>query len=240
MNAHLSAFDFSFRRATAASLLGLSALIAVIVTGPANADEPSKGSQKIGIERVETYPHGAEKIVIEPDYPHEYPVEVEIWTRKGNGAKYCVGEPIEIYFRTNRDSYVAIYNTDTTGRTHRLFPNRWDHDNFVEGGRTYRLPARGYDFRIEGPRGHETLHAVAALDRRDLKLPRYHPTSRSYSRYDSRYDRHDRRDRYGKGYYGTEKISVVPSEPAFDTISHRVRDGYRCERRYPRTRPWWK
>ena len=186
------------------------------------------------------------KIRVVPD------LEVEIWTNKGSNARYCVGETIEIYFRTNVDAWVAVFDTDTRGETHRLFPNRFDHEHFVRGGKTYRLPADGYRFEIEGPAGYETLRVVAAETRRDLR----------YAIGELIHDRRSRPTRYGDGVRNNrggyenhfDKIVVVPDGlpdgVAFDRISHRVRDGRSCRaHRYHRNhdddrrrgyRPWWR
>lgn len=203
-------------------------------------------------------------------------VDVEVWTDKREGARYCVGEEIEIYFRTNRDAWVAIVDFDTRGRAHRIFPNRFDQEHFVRGGKTYRLPVDGYSFEVEGPPGREVVTAIASTDRRELRRAvdhlidssRYLPTSgpgywgkghpgkgrsgKGHSveiyadsgdwdedgrDYDDR--DHDDRDYYEHRDY--EKIVVTgEGEVAFDSTSHRVRDGRSC-RRYegPRHRPWW-
>ncbi len=239
MNAHLYTLHQPSRRTLAAGYFFTAALVLALVSpSAASASEPDRdGGKRIGIEKVEVYPQ-TEKIRVEPQYPHDRAVDIEIWTHKGENARYCVGEPIEVFFRTNVDAYVAIYNTDTLGRTQRLFPNRYDHDNFVEGGRTYRLPARGYDFIVEGPRGRESLEAVAALDRRDLGLGRSAPAANPHR------DRWERGQRYGSKVI-VERIGIHPtdrpgSDIAVDTITHRVKDGNRCERRFPRTRPWWR
>ncbi len=93
-------------------------------------------------------------------------LEVEIWTDRGDGARYRAGESIEVYFRTNVDAWVAIYDIDTRGRVHRLFPSRHHRDNFVYGGEVHRLRSRyGHHFEVEGPSGWETLRAVASTDR---------------------------------------------------------------------------
>jgi hypothetical protein len=185
-------------------------------------------------------------------------VDVEIWTNKGPGARYCVGEEIEIYFRTNRDAWVAVIDFDTRGSAHRIFPNRFDREHFVRGGKTYRLPVDGYSLEVEGPPGREVVTAIASTDRRELRRAvdhlidssRYLPTSgpwgkgRSGKAYadsgdwdDDRYD--DDRDYYEHRDY--EKIVVTgEDEVAFDSISHRVRDGRSCRRHErPRHRPWW-
>ncbi len=178
-----------------------------------------------------------EKIREVPDAP----VEVEIWTDRGDGASYCDGDSIEIYFRTNVDAYVAIFDIDTTGRIHRLFPTRQAHDNFVYGGQVNRVPSSyGHHFEVEGPSGWETLRAVAATDPRDLSL--YHkydaPASYSSSRPIEPTTAPVRSvpDRPAPWLH---KIREVPDYPliAVDKAQHFVRDGYRCRPR-PR-RPWW-
>lgn len=190
-----------------------------------------------------------QKIREVPDYPHDpRHVEVEIWTDRGDGSRYCAGESIEVFFRTNVDAWVAIYNLDTRGRMSRLFPSRHATDNFVRGGVTHRLPARyGYHFEVEGPSGWETLRAVASTSRRAL---------RDFDRY-RRWDNlwRDDGDRAPARYRPASlpasdrvqsvpnKIREVPNHPRYDPeiviadTRHYVRDGYRC--RIDRSRPWW-
>ena len=234
MRAHTADLTASLTALHPAARLGAVTLKAVGVTAltlgmltalaaaPASAEDPP---MRVGIEQVEVYPdsgHDArdrhKRIVVEGHRD----LDIEVWTRKGDNARYCVGEPIEIYFRTNRDAYVALYNTDTRGRTHKLFPNRYDRDNFVRGGKTYRLPARGYDFYIEGPQGRESIKAVAALDKRDLRLGRNLPAS--YDGYDESYGDED----YGHEWQrdrGYERERVHASYTTVDHDGDGDRDG---------------
>ncbi len=201
-----------------------------------------------------------------PDYPHHpYDVDVEIWTNRGDGSRYCAGDSIEVFFRTNVDAWVAIYNVDTRGRIHKLYPSRHAANNFVRGGVVHRLPSRyGYHFEVEGPSGWETLRAVASTDRRALR--HYGRTHRGVNGYGNRYgDRYDnyhhhegdcdsdhydhRPTRYlpasSNRIIGVpDAIREVPDYPHHDPeiavaeTWHYVRDGYRC--RVPRPyRPWW-
>lgn len=257
----LSSFALPFApaaRARFANRPRWAALVASVAllgaAGPALAGDDGRS----GYVGNKVHP-GAEKIRIVRD------VDVEIWTNKGHGARYCVGEEIDIFFRTNADAWVVILDTDTRGRTHRIFPNRYDREHFVRAGRTYRLPVDGYRFEVDGPPGHETLTAVASTNRRDLRRAvddlldgsrypaRHRYGDRSGVYYDGDYEdrdyddrdyddrRYDDRDyddrRYGKGGYA-EKLVVVPDEVAIDHISHRVRDGRRCHAR-PYPRRWW-
>ncbi len=214
---------------------------------------------------AEIYTQAPERIREVPDYGPPYlPVEVEIWTNRGDGARYCAGESIEVFFRTNADAWVAIYNVDTRGRVDRLFPSRHARDNFVRGGVVHRLPSRyGHHFEVEGPSGWETLRAVASTDRHALRSVKWDGGTWHQERYgdDGRYDRR-RPDRYRATTMpvtrapapAPERIREVPDYPrdhprdhprdypevSVDETRHYVRDGYRCRVPRPRpNRPWW-
>ncbi|MEO1370625.1 MAG: DUF4384 domain-containing protein [Acidobacteriota bacterium] len=206
------------------SLTLTCAALAAVAVGPAVAD---RGPEKVRpiAEKIRPVPDKIRPVPVRP-------VDIEVWTDRGENGRYCVGESISIYFRATEDAWVSILNTDTRGRTHRLFPNRWDREHFVEAGRVYRLPIDGYRFEVEGPPGREALHAIAAHDRYELRRAAdrlikgfartgaYGPRAKPYS--DPR-----------------EKIAVVPvaETVGYDTASHLVRDGRRCAARSPR--PWW-
>lgn len=170
-----------------------------------------------------------QKIREVPDLEHL--VEVEIWTDRGDNSRYCTGDSIEIFFRTNVDAWVAIYDVDTRGKTHRLFPSRSAPDNFVRGGEVHRLPSRyGHHFEVEGPAGWETLRAVASTDRRALYDHGYTPA----------HYRPTIKPLFGGDSPSLKRIHEVPDErPAVAVAEarHYVRDGYRCQR--PRPRPWY-
>ena len=216
-------------------------LLGSLAAGVASADRPEK--IRPVPDEVRTLPDNKIRIVPEPN------IDIELWTDRGENGRYCVGDSISIYFRTNVDAWVAILDTDTRGNTHRIFPNRWDREHFVEAGRVYRLPADGYRFAVEGPAGRETLHAIAAYDRRELR--------RAAERLIDGYERASYDPGYGHGYHhykpasrhhsekiAGEKIVVVPvpEDLGYATASHLVRDGRRCDYRpRPRpTRPWWR
>jgi len=135
-------------------------------------------------EAVVVEPKGPAPVVIEPEFGTRQvvvepprPVQVEppryyrgygfladIWTDQ---RVYRVGDRMRVYFRVTEPSYVYIYNTDTLGRTHQIFPNFFDRDNFVQPGRRYYIPAPtdDYNLRIIGPPGHEEMRIVAVRKR---------------------------------------------------------------------------
>ncbi len=103
-------------------------------------------------------------------YPY---LDVDVWVNKGEGATYYPGENIKVYFRASRDCYLVIYNIDTRGYVHLLYPVDRGDDPYVEGGRVYRIPDRfdDYDLTVNGPSGVEYIQAVASL--RPLALPNF-------------------------------------------------------------------
>ncbi len=92
-------------------------------------------------------------------------LEVKVWTDKGNQEPtYFVGERIYISFTVTNDSYLVLYDVDSTGNVNILFPNPYHPDNLVRKGRVYRIPTTNYrhDLFIKGPTGEEILLAVVS------------------------------------------------------------------------------
>jgi len=104
-------------------------------------------------------------IIVTPDYH----LRVDVWTDQ---SSYYTGEDIRIYFHANKDAYVYVFNTDTNGITRQIFPNYFDSDNFVRGGRTYSIPDPGYRLEVTGPSGREYLR-ILAVSRRHSFLRKY-------------------------------------------------------------------
>jgi len=141
----------------------LLALVGVVSAG--YAIEPTGGYNDRNRERV--------YIEREPNrYP---PLTVDVWTNKGEGAVYYPGERIRVYFRASRDCYVIIYNIDTQGYVHLLFPVGAGGNHFVMGDRPYLLPPRGsaYDLVVSGPSGIEYIEAIASEEPFERGLPWY-------------------------------------------------------------------
>jgi len=88
--------------------------------------------------------------------------DVQIWTERGLNS-YRIGEVVVFYIRTNRDSYVTLLNTGTSGKTFRFYPNQYQRSNFCRAGQVVRVPAYGanFAFRLQGPPGIERVKAIA-------------------------------------------------------------------------------
>lgn len=59
-----------------------------------------------------------------------------------NHEQFQVGDHGRIYFKTDRDGYVAVLHADPQGRVRVLFPIDPTEDNFVRGGRQVELRGR--------------------------------------------------------------------------------------------------
>ncbi|EQB63656.1 MAG: PEGA protein [candidate division Zixibacteria bacterium RBG-1] len=97
-------------------------------------------------------------------------LDIDVWVDRGNGATYNPGDDIRIHFKTNRDAFVVIYNVDTRGYVHLLYPYDYRESRFVEGRNTYSIPSSrdDYDLIVDGPAGTEQIVAIASWDPFDL------------------------------------------------------------------------
>jgi len=126
------------------------------------------------------------RLNINVGYPNHSDLDVFVWPDRGIDAIYYPGDPIRIFFEVTRDCYVVIYDIDTRGRLHILFPFDPWQDNFVEAGRVYELPGDWDNFRltVDGPTGTEYVQAIASPHPFDLpdwpiyiNSPGFYPTT---------------------------------------------------------------
>jgi len=143
-------------------------------------------------------------------------LDVEVWANHSDG-EYYVGDNIVLYYRTNRDAFVAIYSIDCQGRVNLLFPSEPGEDNFVNGGVTYRLPGGGddFDFVVSGPEGAENIQIIASRER--FPIPDWYPTSGLVCDWDDRYEYMDYLNdryfvRYGGQRFAYDRTSIFVDE----------------------------
>ena len=86
--------------------------------------------------------------------------EVKVWTDRGT---YQTGETIRFHVRSEKDCYLNLVNINSRGEVTLLFPNRFDQDNRIRGGKTYTIPGKDYGFslKVQPPRGTDRVFALA-------------------------------------------------------------------------------
>lgn len=137
-------------------------------------------------------------------------LDIDVWVDRGNGAVYHPGDDIRIHFKTNRDAFVVIYNVDTRGYVHLLYPYDYRDDRFVQGRRTYSIPSSrdDYDLIVDGPSGTERIVAIASWDPFDL------PNLGWYSSEDEDYDEDD--------YYYLRRDDDEDDEEFIEDLNRRI------------------
>jgi len=81
---------------------------------------------------------------------HAKPMDVEVWTDRGEDAVYKEGDEIKIKVRAGGDAYMLVYELDTEGRVNLLYPLRRG-PNHVEAHEALTLPdpESGYQLVVE-------------------------------------------------------------------------------------------
>ena len=147
----------------------------------------------------------------------------DVWINKEEGGVYRPGESMRVFFRSNADAYVLVYNIDTEGYIHLVYPYGPADPMRVEAGRTYIIPQRHdpYDLVADGPPGMEFVVAVASrFPFQDL--PWYLTSGAPESEPADRGDQDDELESgviVGDPYVGMERLNrrILPSQNEGDS-----------------------
>lgn len=95
---------------------------------------------------------------------------VRIWSEKGCGSVYQVGELLHVRVSAQKSGYLTIFHLDPHGMVHILFPNKFHQDNYITKKKTHRIPGPSASFKytICLPKGVDKLLAVVTETRRKL------------------------------------------------------------------------
>lgn len=76
---------------------------------------------------------------------------------------YRLGDRARIYLTANRDCYVTVLNMRSNGDITRLFPNKYDKNNFIKANIEHSVPEKGsrYELAISEPPGRESIKVIA-------------------------------------------------------------------------------
>ena len=103
-----------------------------------------------------------DKIIIVPVPTSDLTVDIEM--NKPAGSTYSSGENIEIYFKTDKNAYIAIYDILPDGTVQLLFPNAYDSNNFSLANTRIKVPTNNQYNLMVGPSdsGKEILQIIAS------------------------------------------------------------------------------
>jgi len=127
-------------------LLGVTIGIVLLgsIFSPVLAQEETKSEPKIAIKPVPGF-------------------KIKIWVDKGCGKTYYTGEKLTIYFSSNKDCYLTLFDFTPGGGVRLLLPNRYRKSNFFEANKVYAIPSKSdnFEFEVTPPPGREMIKAVA-------------------------------------------------------------------------------
>ena len=81
--------------------------------------------------------------------------------------RYRVEDQVMLTVRPKRDSYLTVLNWGPSGSLTQLFPNEFDQNNYLRGGKTYTIPPSGANYGIFfGESGSERMKILTIVDKR--------------------------------------------------------------------------
>ncbi len=102
-------------------------------------------------------------LVLAPPAARARTLGVDVWTDRGKDAVYEPGEPLQIKVRASDDAYLLVYDIDSEGAVHVLFPYEGG-SGLVEGRRALAVPGGDSDVQLvaEEPVGQGYIVAIAS------------------------------------------------------------------------------
>ncbi|MFT5286841.1 MAG: hypothetical protein ACI8TQ_003015 [Planctomycetota bacterium] len=88
--------------------------------------------------------------------------EIKLWTDRGDGAVYNVGDSMRIHFRAEADCYVRIFHLSADDELQMIYPNPHSGSEMVKAGQVNTFGEDDYEFTLEEPLGTELIYAVAS------------------------------------------------------------------------------
>ena len=94
----------------------------------------------------------------------DFEVELELL---GSRTEFVEGEKLQYRIRSERDCYVALLCYQVDGTTVVLFPNLWNSDSYIRGGRDYLVPDAnsGFEIEVSPPFGEDRVELIACTGR---------------------------------------------------------------------------
>ena len=89
------------------------------------------------------------------------PLTVEAWAEK---KKFKAGEQMKFFIRGNKNFYARVIYIDANNNKLQLIPNKYNSNNYFEGGKTIEIPGsgEGYTITVSPPFGKEKIIVFAS------------------------------------------------------------------------------
>jgi peptidoglycan hydrolase-like protein with peptidoglycan-binding domain/curli biogenesis system outer membrane secretion channel CsgG len=102
------------------------------------------------------------------------PRRLTLATPKGAAPFYQVNQSLDLTVVASQDSYLYCYYRDGTGQIARIFPNQFQPDAYLAGGRPVRIPddGAGFDIVFDRPGANEEVVCFASPKEVGVSLPR--------------------------------------------------------------------
>src|SRR6266550_7232890 len=82
---------------------------------------PAAAAEHVPVQAPSDYPPADE--IPAPRIIHAaHQLDVDVWINKDEGGVYGPGESMRVYFRSTADGYVLVFNVDTEGYIHLVYP----------------------------------------------------------------------------------------------------------------------
>ena len=99
------------------------------------------------------------------DPPPRVPPRLALSSPRGQRPTYVTGETLVLAVEPREDAYVYCFYQDANGAVARIFPNRFQPNPFLHGGKRIEIPSadrESFLIRFDPPGGRETISCVAA------------------------------------------------------------------------------
>lgn len=106
--------------------------------------------------------------------PSPPPPTVQVTTSQGGRPSFRVNDTLVVEARTSQDGFLYCYYQDSSGAVARIFPNRFQPNAFVHGGRDVEIPPgapKPFDIRFDKQHAREAVACIASPLEVGLKLP---------------------------------------------------------------------
>lgn len=99
------------------------------------------------------------------------PLRLTMSSDRGPQPIYRPGEVLKAVVETNQDGFLYCYYKDAGNSVARVFPNRFQPDPFIKGGRPMAVPGEGVPFKIKFDQPGAREQVVCVASERDVAIP---------------------------------------------------------------------